>query len=1209
MNSETHRSKFDLILAEVLRFEESGEARTTEEWCKRHPDHEDALREFFANREQLGLTRVFGHVADTPTLPGDSSDEDLPGPGDSLQYFGDYEIVKELARGGMGVVYKAIQKSLGRTVALKMILAGEHASEMHVARFRTEAEAAARLDHSGIVPIYEIGEHNGLHYFSMAYIAGDSLADRLSAGPLAPQAAAAIVADAATAVQYAHDLEVIHRDLKPANILMDGDHPKITDFGLAKRLDQQGMTATGEVLGTPGFMAPEQAANAEGADKLSDVYGLGAILYATLTGRPPFQAANVVETLVQLVETDPVAPRQLNTSVPADLETICMAALRKEPGRRYSSAAALEADLRRYLDDRPILARPVSMLEHAVKWSKRRPMIASLSAALLLTLLIGSAIISGLWFRERNARFDAMRAAQRATRNEREATIERANAVAQTKIAQQNLVTSALSIADLIYVNGQAAEAEQRYATEYRAALDRDDGDRRAWWRLWRTYAEYPCVRRLPATGSHVASSADGKYVAVVSGKTVSILDGTTMVLLHTFTSPVGTLARAEFSPDSQLLCANHFAHSPLLVWDPSDSQSEPRQYTLESVPLTGIVSLIAPTVTDEAGLALMKRFNNSRVGFGFGEEGKLLACGPDAMWEFTLGSPEAKPTRVANRQKQGIPGGPAGAAVAQSGNRIWTTNFGSLFGVPLTVVDVIEGGSTEYSYLGIDGKQLITIKPPATLVSALGMPETWRVLPAAQREQLIVSTVFAIHAASLTLAVVEDDVLSTWDLKTGMQLAEMKWRRSSDPDRQRTWADTQLLKFSHDGRTLAAVGEKLRILNVETLELSNEFGWFGTANRASICFTSDGRQLLATDSTDIGISPPIGMYPVESQLVEWLTTTRPQTIAANGAAFTIERPNGPSLFDWTRPTIRMIRDGSETTFTVDASAGMSPNRGLATSADASRVVVAGTSTVSGESGDVLVGFETQSGAMFGPHQIQESAVGLSLSPDGEILTFLNADSVVLHSLPDFAQVAKVKVLRDAVTNQKAAKHGWSLIHRATQYSHDRSRIAVIFNPVKIDIESAFIRAAESAELVVIDAGTPAVTEQLQRSGAEHVLFLANDREIALARSGRTSTVEIYSIPGLKRNHSWHLGADSVTAMAEDSQNHILVAATRDGRLWFWDTQRHEALMEFELVDQVIMDLQFANGGSTLRAVTPSGVLSLKLKPAADRVKRYAARR
>ncbi len=253
----------------------------------------------------------------------------------SVRYFGDYELLEEVARGGMGVVYRARQVSLNRPVALKMILAGQLAGADDVRRFHIEAEAAAGLDHPGIVPIYEIGEHDDQHFFSMGFVDGKSLAARVAEGPVSAREAADLTKQVAEAVQFAHERGVIHRDLKPANVLLDAQgRPKVTDFGLAKKLQaDSGLTHTGQVMGTPSFMPPEQA-DGKNVGPPADVYALGAILYCLLTGRPPFQAATPLDTLLQVIGQDPVPPRQLNATVPADLETIALKALQKEKPAR-----------------------------------------------------------------------------------------------------------------------------------------------------------------------------------------------------------------------------------------------------------------------------------------------------------------------------------------------------------------------------------------------------------------------------------------------------------------------------------------------------------------------------------------------------------------------------------------------------------------------------------------------------------------------------------------------------------------------------------------------------------------------------------------------------------------------------------------------------------------------------------------------------------
>ncbi|HUY32399.1 MAG TPA: serine/threonine-protein kinase [Pirellulales bacterium] len=293
--------------------------------------------------------------------------------------FGDYELLGELGRGGMGVVFKARQKSLGRTVALKMILASQLASADQVRRFAAEAKAAAGLRHSHIVRLLDSGEVGGQPYLAMDYIEGDNLSALTARGPLDPQTAARLVVSLAQAVDYLHRQGVIHRDLKPSNVLLDADgQPYVTDFGLAKLRDaNEGLTGTGVVAGTPSYMAPEQAAGKGGVTPLADVYSLGAVLYELLTGRPPFVGESPIDVLIQVLEREPTQPRQLNPSVPRSLATVCLRCLEKAPGNRYASAAALADDLERYLKGDLVEARAAGVWQRLRRWARREPALAS----------------------------------------------------------------------------------------------------------------------------------------------------------------------------------------------------------------------------------------------------------------------------------------------------------------------------------------------------------------------------------------------------------------------------------------------------------------------------------------------------------------------------------------------------------------------------------------------------------------------------------------------------------------------------------------------------------------------------------------------------------------------------------------------------------------------------------------------------------------
>ncbi len=369
-----------------------------------------------------------------------------------------YEILGEIGRGGMGVVYRARQIGLKREVALKMIRTGDRPRPRELARFRAEAEAAARLTHPNIVQIYEVGDDADRPYLALEYVGGGSLAQRLDGTPMPVRPAAELVETLARAMHHAHQRGVVHRDLKPANILVKDNFTakdaesaegkqgkranqfspssfsafsapsavKITDFGLAKLLEADaGQTGSGEILGTPSYMAPEQAEGKRGTvGPAVDVYALGAILYELLTGRPPFQGETTLETLDQLRHQEPVAPRQLQPKLPRDVETICLKALARSPGRRYATAEALADDLRRFLDGRPIQARPVGRTEKAWRWSRRNPRVAGLAAAVAL-LMVTLTIVSGWAAVTANEREEEARGREEAARAREQEAIGR----------------------------------------------------------------------------------------------------------------------------------------------------------------------------------------------------------------------------------------------------------------------------------------------------------------------------------------------------------------------------------------------------------------------------------------------------------------------------------------------------------------------------------------------------------------------------------------------------------------------------------------------------------------------------------------------------------------------------------------------------------------------------------------------------------------
>ncbi|MFN4260815.1 MAG: protein kinase domain-containing protein [Gemmataceae bacterium] len=372
MTPLSREQQLERILHAYLQAVDRGESPDRQEILAAHPDLRDELAEYFADASKL--ERIADSLR-TANYGGDSM-EASPSLG-TIRYFGDYELLEEIARGGMGVVYRAKQVSLNRIVALKMILKGEFASEADVRRFRQEAEAAANLDHPNIVPIYEVGEHEGQQYFSMKLIETAPFS-RDPKGSAAPR-----LAKVARAVHHAHQRGILHRDLKPSNILIDANgEPHVADFGLAKKVEGgEDATKSGAIVGTPAYMAPEQARAEKSLTTAVDVYSLGAILYEWLTGRPPFRGNDALSTLMQVANDEPARPRSLNATIDRDLETICLKCLEKDPAKRYASAAALADDLDRWQRGEPITARRSGRLERTWRWCRRNPLM---TAALML---------------------------------------------------------------------------------------------------------------------------------------------------------------------------------------------------------------------------------------------------------------------------------------------------------------------------------------------------------------------------------------------------------------------------------------------------------------------------------------------------------------------------------------------------------------------------------------------------------------------------------------------------------------------------------------------------------------------------------------------------------------------------------------------------------------------------------------------------------
>ncbi len=355
----TRDERLALVLDALSKQQAGGAPIDYDVLAQEHPDLVDEIRQLLAVGQMIDFVKAKPTSAETIAHPKTPTGS-VPLP----STFGDYELLEEIGRGGMGVVYKAHDKKLNRHVALKMILRGIHATAADLGRFDSEAKAAGGLTHPNIVPIYQVGEQDGQAYFCMKYVEGRTLAALMADKPLHPREAAQYMIAIARGVQHAHEKGVLHRDLKPSNILIDeNDQPLVTDFGLAKRVEGgQSITGTGAIVGTPSYMAPEQAEGVRNPTTACDVYSLGAILYELLTGRPPFLAASAVETLLLVRSEEPVRPRALNPQIDVDLEFICRKCLEKSPEHRYKSAAKLADDLEAFLQGEPVSARSSSLV-------------------------------------------------------------------------------------------------------------------------------------------------------------------------------------------------------------------------------------------------------------------------------------------------------------------------------------------------------------------------------------------------------------------------------------------------------------------------------------------------------------------------------------------------------------------------------------------------------------------------------------------------------------------------------------------------------------------------------------------------------------------------------------------------------------------------------------------------------------------------------
>jgi WD40 repeat protein len=1161
--------QLDEIITAYLKACETGPKPDPADWLTRYPGFAADLADFFAG--QGSLDRIAAPLRQPRPVPspGHASETHAHGetptavrPGKVIRYFGDYELLEEIARGGMGVVYRARQMSLDRPVALKMILAGQLASDDDVRRFRQEAEAAANLDHPHIVPIYEVGEHDGKHFFSMKLIEGTSLNQCLDRFRADPRGAAQLLARVARAVHHAHQRGLLHRDLKPGNILVDAQgQPHVTDFGLAKRVEGGSeLTVTGAIVGTPEYMAPEQALARKVLTTGVDIYSLGAVFYTLLTEGPPFVGGNVLETLQQGVGSEPVPPRRRNARVPLDLEVICLKCLAKEAEGRYSSAEALAEDLERWLRGEPILARPAGRVERGVKWVRRNPVVAGLSAALVLAIAAG---LLAFYVKYREAQEKTMIALDREQEAHDETTLKEealarvrhesalkdralTQAREENRNAQENLASSNVLLAQTAWKNNDVWKA--------RACLEQVPDPFRHWeWYYLKRQFEGGLFTLYGHTGPvwDVAFSPDGTRLATVSDDgSARLWDPRTGRALLELTGSMAPVRCLAFSPDGKRLFTIGFDRK-VRLWD-SHTGRQQREFVADpdvrvnflSLALSRDGSRLATAAIDGPGrvriwnadtgeLLLELKKDNKRVdAVAFSPDGMVLAT---TSYDKTARLYDAR-TGEERRVLPGHNDHVVGVAFSPDGGRLATRT----------------GDGTVRLWDAGTGQLLLQLKGVA--MGALA---------------------FSPDGARLAIA---GGTVAVWDARTGQQLLEQKGHTDG----------ATAVAFSPDGARLATAGRDgtVRIWDARAVDQPLVFKGH-TSFVQAVVFSRDGTRLATA-----GADTTARVW--DAQTGQPLLEFRGHSQGLRSVALS---PDGTRLATGCQDGTARLWDAFTSQFLLEIKAHATLVQGLAFSPDGKRLATAG--------GDGMARlWDTETRNQLLELQGHKGPVtGVVFSPAGERLATSGGDRARVWDTASGKQLLELlggaACVAFSPDGTRLTTGGWD---RTVRVWDARTGQPILVIPIgnlggaglALSPDGARLATVwlEDVQIWDVRSGQPLLNFKGHRAGVGSVAFSSDGMRLATASSDRLARIwdvrpvslPYRDLPGNAQELQRPVAFNSAgTRLATTAWNDVIL----------WDTKTGRSLFELKGHTKPIQRLVFSLDGSRLATANADNTVRL----------------